>query len=95
MITCWIHPVVICRGYRSSMAETGGFLRVGEVAEATGLTVRTLHYYDEIDLVQPSHRTSLGHRGYTPDDLRRLDRVVALRRFGIGRPHRARVAARP
>jgi DNA-binding transcriptional MerR regulator len=56
---------------------------VGELAEQTGLTVRTLHHYDEIGLARPSQRTSAGHRRYTGDDVRRLHRIVALRGFGF------------
>jgi hypothetical protein len=43
--------------------------RIGEVATATGLTVRTLHHYDQIGLVVSSARTSGGHRLYTSADL--------------------------
>ncbi|GAA3347886.1 MerR family transcriptional regulator [Amorphoplanes nipponensis] len=56
---------------------------VGELATATGLTVRTLHHYDEIGLARPSLRTAAGHRRYTGADVRRLHRVVALRGFGF------------
>jgi DNA-binding transcriptional MerR regulator len=57
--------------------------RVGELAEATGLSVRTLHHYDEIGLLQPSGRTTSGHRQYGAADVRRLHRIVALRAFGL------------
>jgi DNA-binding transcriptional MerR regulator len=57
--------------------------RVGELAEATGLSVRALHHYDEIGLLHPSHRSSAGHRMYVADDVRRLHRIVALRGFGL------------
>ena len=57
---------------------------VGELAAATGLTVRTLHHYDEIGLARPSLRSPAGHRRYTADDVRRLHRIVALRGFGFG-----------
>jgi DNA-binding transcriptional MerR regulator len=57
--------------------------RVGELAEQTGLTVRTLHHYDEIGLLVPSLHNSAGHRRYTADDVRRLHHVVALRGFGF------------
>jgi MerR family transcriptional regulator, thiopeptide resistance regulator len=57
--------------------------RVGEVATATGLTVRALHHYDEIGLVTPSLRTSGGHRLYTGPDLARLYQVTALRQLGF------------
>jgi DNA-binding transcriptional MerR regulator len=57
---------------------------VGELAAATGLTVRTLHHYDEIGLARPSLRSPAGHRRYTGADVRRLHRIVALRGFGFG-----------
>jgi MerR family transcriptional regulator, thiopeptide resistance regulator len=57
--------------------------RIGEVAEATGLTVRTLHHYDEIGLLAPSGRSAAGYRLYADDDVRRLYRIVAFRRLGL------------
>ena len=57
--------------------------RIGEVAAATGLTVRTLHHYDEIGLLAPSGRTETGYRLYSDDDVRRLYRIVAFRRLGF------------
>jgi DNA-binding IclR family transcriptional regulator len=35
---------------------------VGELAAQTGLTVRTLHHYDEIGLARPTRRSAAGHR---------------------------------
>jgi DNA-binding transcriptional MerR regulator len=57
--------------------------RIGEVATATGLTVRALHHYDQIGLVVPSARTSGGHRLYTDADLAVLYQVTALRQLGL------------
>jgi DNA-binding transcriptional MerR regulator len=57
--------------------------RIGEVAAATGLTVRTLHHYDEIGLLAPSARSEAGYRLYGDDDVRRLYRIVAFRRLGF------------
>ncbi|MEV4092493.1 MerR family transcriptional regulator [Streptosporangium saharense] len=56
---------------------------IGELAGATGVTVRTLHHYDEIGLLRASGRTASGHRRYTEEDLRRLYRVRALSALGI------------
>lgn len=53
------------------------------MARATGLTVRTLHHYDEIGLVRAAERTASGHRRYTDADVRRLYRVRALRGLGL------------
>ena len=41
-------------------------LKVGELAKRTGLTIRTLHHYDEIGLLKPSLHTESGYRLYTP-----------------------------
>src|SRR5689334_14336449 len=59
-------------------------LTVGRVADELGVTVRTLHHYDEIGLVVPSERSPAGYRLYTADDLTRLQHVVVYRRLGFG-----------
>ncbi|MBX6366154.1 MAG: MerR family transcriptional regulator [Gemmatimonadetes bacterium] len=57
--------------------------RVGELAEATGLTVRTLHHYDAIGLLRPSARTASGYRLYGEADIERLQRIRSLRALGL------------
>lgn len=64
------------------MTGTAAGLTVGQVADAFGVTVRTLHHYDEIGLVRP-HRTVSGYRLYAGDDLERLRHVVVYRRLGF------------
>ncbi|RPH55628.1 MerR family transcriptional regulator [bacterium] len=59
------------------------FFKVGELARQTGLTVRTLHHYDEIGLLSPSHRTPSGHRLYGAEDLARLLQILSLRQSGF------------
>jgi DNA-binding transcriptional MerR regulator len=59
-------------------------LTVGRVAELAGVTVRTLHHYDEIGLLQPSTRTAAGYRAYSAGDVERLREVLAYRRLGFG-----------
>jgi MerR family transcriptional regulator, thiopeptide resistance regulator len=58
-------------------------LRIGEVARASGLTVRTLHHYDAIGLLVPSERSDAGYRLYSDGDVRRLYRILALRGMGF------------
>ena len=55
----------------------------GELARATGLTIRALHHYDELGLLVPSARTQAGHRLNDQEDVRRLYRIVALRRLSL------------
>src|SRR5215210_2197998 len=57
--------------------------KVGELARRTGLSVRTLHYYDEIGLLSPSRRTGSGHRLYTTGDVVRLQQIKSLRYLGF------------
>ncbi len=65
------------------MSRHDGTWRIGELARETGLTVRTLHHYDQLGLLSPLSRTDGGHRCYTSGDVRRLHRIVALRSLGI------------
>lgn len=57
--------------------------KIGELAGLTGLSVRTLHHYDQIGLLHASERTDSGHRVYAERDLERLQRIVSLRELGF------------
>jgi DNA-binding transcriptional MerR regulator len=58
-------------------------MKVGEVARRTGLSVRTLHYYDEIGLLAPSQHTASRHRLYGAAELLRLQQIKSLRQLGF------------
>ena len=63
---------------------TGEAMRkIGEVAEATGLSIRTLRHYDDLGLVVPSGHTSGGFRLYTNDDVERLLLVRRMKPLGF------------
>jgi len=59
------------------------FLKIGELARRTGLTVRALRHYDDIGLLAPSERSSGGYRLYGRKDVARLYRIQALRRLDL------------
>ncbi|RKN85938.1 MerR family transcriptional regulator [Paenibacillus ginsengarvi] len=59
------------------------FWKVGELAKLTRLTVRTLHYYDQIGLFSPSGQTESGHRLYSEADLSRLHHILSLKELGL------------
>lgn len=63
---------------------TGPPWKVGALARKTGLTIRTLHHYDEIGLLVPSLRTDSGHRLYSGRDVDRLQQISSLRELGFG-----------
>ncbi|MEU7927505.1 MerR family transcriptional regulator [Micromonospora sp. NPDC049107] len=56
---------------------------VGQAAKIAGVTVRTLHHYDEVGLLSPSGRTSTGYRRYDDTDLQRLQLVLYYRELGF------------
>jgi MerR family transcriptional regulator, thiopeptide resistance regulator len=56
---------------------------IGEVARLAGVTVRTLHHYDDCGLLSPSARSAAGYRLYDRRDLERLQRILAYRRLGM------------
>ncbi|MEM8672528.1 MAG: MerR family transcriptional regulator [Cyanobacteria bacterium P01_G01_bin.67] len=55
-------------------------MKIGDLAKQTGLSIRTLHYYDELS---PSHRTDIGYRLYSNQDIIRLQQIVSLRQLGF------------
>lgn len=56
---------------------------IGKLSKKTGVTVRTLDYYDEISLLKPSSKTEGGHRLYNEDDVMQLERILALKYMGF------------
>jgi len=61
------------------MPET---MHIGELADRTGMSLRTLRHYDEIGLLTPSGRSEGGFRLYTDDDLRRLLVIRRMKPLG-------------
>ena len=56
-----------------------GFLQIGEAAEQTGLTQRTLRYYEEKGLLRPPSRMDGGFRLYSQDDIERVENIRQLK----------------
>lgn len=54
-------------------------MKVKEVAELVGISVRTLHYYDKIGLLKPSEKTEAGYRLYTQYDIEILQQILFFR----------------
>lgn len=57
-------------------------MRIGEVADQTSLSFRTLRHYDDIGLVSPSARTEGGFRLYTANDVTRLMVIRRMKPLG-------------
>lgn len=57
--------------------------KVNEVAKMSGTSVRTLHYYDQINLLKPTTVTPAGYRLYSDDDLERLQQILFFKEIGF------------
>src|SRR5215204_6239083 len=62
--------------------KTEGYT-VGRVADLSGVTIRTLHHYDEIGLLSPGGRSAAGYRIYEDSDIERLQRILFYRELGF------------
>jgi len=58
-------------------------ITIGDAAAKSGLPVKTVRYYDEIQLVSPSSRSAAGYRQYSADELHKLTFVKRARSFGF------------
>ena len=65
-----------------SNLRTAGY-SVGKVAALSGVTIRTLHHYDEIGLLSPGGRSDAGYRVYEEADLERLQRILFYKELGF------------
>lgn len=70
-------------GVPAGVPVTDDELTVGQVAGRYGVTVRTLHHYDQVGLLVPSGRSAAGYRLYRHGDLERLAAIVVYRRLGF------------
>lgn len=68
---------------------------IGEFSEKTGLSIRSLHYYDEIGVLQPERDTSSGHRIYSYQDLITLQKIMNLKFLGYSLEEIARMLHEP
>ncbi|MEO4053820.1 MerR family transcriptional regulator [Solibacillus sp. CAU 1738] len=55
---------------------------IGEFAKKTGITIRALHYYDEIDLLKPTFISNAGRRYYSDANIIQLQKIVTLKFLG-------------
>lgn len=58
-------------------------LSIKEIAELSGVSIRTLHYYDSIDLLKPTHVNPNGYRQYSSADVEKLNKIILLKEVGF------------
>lgn len=76
------------------VVKTTEELTIGILARMAGVTVRTLHHYDEIGLVVPSGRTPAGYRTYGSAEVERLQEVLFFRELGFALDEIKRIVSR-
>lgn len=57
--------------------------KIGRLAGDTGITIRTLRYYDRLGLLKPSHVAESGYRYYSKEDVLRLQHITTLKQLGF------------
>ena len=67
----------------SAMNFSETMMTVGEVSRLLGVSVRTLHYWDETGLAHPSQRSDAGYRLYSETDIMRIQQVLVYRQTGM------------
>jgi MerR family copper efflux transcriptional regulator len=65
------------------MTPRTGLLQIGQVAERTGLSLRTIRFYEENGLVRPTSRSDGGFRLYSDDDVARLEVIKRMKPLGF------------
>jgi DNA-binding transcriptional MerR regulator len=63
--------------------DRDGLLQIGQVAERTGLSLRTIRFYEETGLVPPTSRTGGGFRLYSEDAVARLEVIKRMKPLGF------------
>jgi DNA-binding transcriptional MerR regulator len=70
-------------GTEDTVADAAGLRQIGEVAERAGLSLRTVRYYEEMELVAPEARTEGGFRLYTNEQIERLKWIKRMKPLGF------------
>lgn len=72
-------------GYEGPVTGTprGELVQIGQVAERTGLSLRTIRFYEENGLVVPTARTEGGFRLYSAEDIDRLEVIMRMKPLGF------------
>ncbi|MGB3435679.1 MerR family transcriptional regulator [Achromobacter sp.] len=65
------------------MSVTTALLQIGELAQRTGASHRTIHYYERLGLLRPVEREGAGYRYYNGEAVQRLEKIAALKKLGL------------
>lgn len=63
--------------------EDNQIIAIGDLAKSTGLTTRTLRYWEEVGIIESEERTDGANRGYSPYFVRRIKFIIKLKDMGL------------
>lgn len=63
--------------------NSDNFMTINEVSKLTGITIRALHYYDEIGLLSPANYTDAKYRLYSNEELKKLQQIMFFKEIGF------------
>jgi DNA-binding transcriptional MerR regulator len=72
--------------HAARIPDVDGLIRVGQIAELTGKTVRAIRFYEELGLIEPTARTQGGFREYDGSALTRIHWIDRLQELGFSLP---------
>ena len=67
----------------SSDEENNSIITIGDLAKSTGLTTRTLRYWEEVGIIESEERAGGSNRGYSPYYVRRIRFIIKLKEIGL------------
>lgn len=73
----------LCRWAKGKGVSVGERMQIGEVAERTGLSLRTIRYYEEVGLAMPCARSTGGFRLYSDEDVQRFLLLKKMKPAGL------------
>ena len=71
------------RGFMKSNEDSTQIITIGDLAKSTGLTTRTLRYWEEVGIIESEERTDGANRGYSPYYVRRIKFIMKLKDMGL------------
>ncbi len=66
-----------------SMPKPQNLMKIGELADRTGVSHRTIHYYERLGLLSPHEREGTGYRYFDEEAAKRLEKIAALKKLGL------------
>lgn len=68
---------------KKDVSKPQSLMKIGELADRTGVSHRTIHYYERLGLLSPNQREGTGYRYFDDEAAKRLEKIGALKKLGL------------